>query len=385
MRIVIAPDSFKGSATSTQVARAIEDGIRQVAPEAEIVSIPMADGGEGTVEAIVTILGGSIETATVEDPLGRTIEAGYGWVEAQRLAVIEMAAASGLPLLADDEHDPARASTYGTGQLITAALERGAARIILGLGGSATVDGGTGCLGALGIRFLDPEGRPLRGAGGILGDVARIDAAGLDPRLQRIDMTLASDVSNPLLGDNGAVHVFGPQKGVAAGDLDAFEQGMTHYAALVVEATGRDLRSDAGSGAAGGIGYGLRSFLDNVSTRDGFSLIAGLGRLRDEIRSADLVITGEGKLDSQSLYGKVPVGIARIAREEGTFAAAFAGKIEGDPASFEREGLQAVMPIIDEAMPLEQAMADSEALLTRAGRRFMAILSLGRRMTTRVA
>jgi glycerate kinase len=182
------------------------------------------------------------------------------------------------------------------------------------------------------------------------------------------------------LGDNGAVHVFGPQKGVAAEDLDAFEQGMAHYAALVVEATGRDLRGAAGSGAAGGIGYGLRSFLDTVSLRDGFSLIAGLGRLREAIRSADLVITGEGKLDSQSLYGKVPVGIARIAREEGTFAAAFAGKIEGDPASFEREGLQAVMPIIDEAMPLEQAMADSEALLTRAGRRFMAILRLGRRM-----
>lgn len=379
MRIVIAPDSFKGSLTSTGAALAIAEGIRQVRPDAELVSIPMADGGEGTVEAVMAILGGGPRTCTVEDPIGRPVEASYGWVADRRLAVIEMAAASGLPLLKDDELDPARSSSYGTGQLVMAALEAGAAAIILGLGGTATVDGGAGFLTACGARFLDRDGRPLRGCGGTLGEVAAIDISQIDPRLRQVALTLASDVSNPLLGGEGAVHVFGPQKGISPDALAPFERAMAGFAERVIEASGRDLRDAAGSGAAGGIGFLLRSFLD-VEFRDGFSLIAELGRLRDAVSAADLVVTGEGKLDSQSFFGKVPVGIARIAREEGVPAVAFAGRIEGDAAAFRAEGLQAVLPIVDRPMSLAQAMADGEALLQRAGERLMVVLLLGQTM-----
>ena len=378
MRVVIAPDSFKGSATSQQVAAAIAAGLRRIDDSVDTVTIPMADGGEGTVEAMIGILGGQLIETVVRDPLDRPVTAAYAWVPDRRLAVVEMAAASGLPLLGD-ALDPAEASTYGTGELIRDALDRGAETVILGLGGSATVDAGTGLMAALGARFLDAAGQPLRGSGGYLGRVARIDLTDLDPRLRSLGITIASDVSSPLLGAGGAVHVFGPQKGVTEDRLAAFEDAMAQFAQVVVETSGFDHRDSAGSGAAGGTGFLLRSFL-NITFRDGFSLISEIADLKARIAEADLAITGEGRLDAQSLVGKVPVNIARMGQAAGVPVVAFAGRIDGDLTVLRDAGLTAVVPIVDRPMDLREAMGQGRDLIEHAAARFMATLQLGARL-----
>ncbi len=377
MRVVIAPDSFKGSATGLQAATAIADGVRRVDDTVETILIPMADGGEGTVAALTGGLGGTQRAVTVHDPLDRPVTAAYGWIPERRLAVIEMAAASGLPLMGD-RPDPDAASTFGTGELIRDALDHGAEAVILGLGGSATVDAGTGLLAALGARFLDGNGRALRGCGGSLGRIDTIDVADLDPRLRSLRLTIASDVTSPLLGPSGAVYVFGPQKGVTPDRLAAFDQAMARFAQAVVRTFGVDHRDSAGSGAAGGIGYLLRSVLD-VSFRDGFSLIAELADLPGRIAQADLVITGEGRLDAQSLVGKVPVNVARLGQAAGVPVIALAGRIDGDVAAFAEAGLSAVVPIVDRPMALAEAMADGPALIEAAAARLFGLLRLGGR------
>ncbi|HYD66502.1 glycerate kinase [Azospirillum sp.] len=368
MRIVVAPDSFKGSLTAAEAAAAIACGFRAVLPDADIVSLPMADGGEGTVDALLGILGGHARTVTVRDPFDRPVAARYGWMPQARLAVVETAAASGLPLLAGDGPDPLRASSFGTGQLVRDALDRGAQAVILGLGGSATVDGGTGFLEALGVRFLDDAGRPLRAAGGTLGRIARIDSSGLDPRLRAAAVIAACDVTCPLLGPSGAVHVFGPQKGATPELLPALEAGMARYAEQVRALTGRDFADAAGGGAAGGLGFALRAFAD-AELRSGFSLIADFGRLADRIAGADLVVTGEGRLDAQSFHGKTPLGVARLARAAGVPVVAFAGRVDGDAAAFREEGIVAAHAIADATIPLERAMAEAAGLLERCARR----------------
>jgi len=376
MRVVIAPDSFKGSTSSLQVARAIERGLRQADDTATTTLVALADGGEGTVEALTDLLGGERVTVTVRDPLDRPVEAAYGWVAGRRLAIIEMAAASGLPLLAGGL-DPHRASSAGTGDLIRDALDRGAERLILGLGGSATIDAGTGLLSALGARFLDAQGQPVRGAGGALGQIDEIDLSGLDARLHALDITIASDVTSPLLGPEGAVAVFGPQKGVTRDSHDLFEGGMASFADRVVAATGVDRRHVPGAGAAGGIGYLLHSVLDGVEVRDGFSLIAEIADLKAHMAAADLVITGEGRLDAQSLVGKVPLNVARLGRAVGVPTVALAGSVAGDPEAFRRAGLAVVVPIVDGPMSLDEAMAEAPALIERAAARLMAAVRLG--------
>ena len=382
MKIVIAPDSFKGSATAIQVAQAIADGLLAVDRGLEIVQVPMADGGEGTVEAMVSNADGQWVTATVEGPLGGKVEARYGWLKEQRTAVVEMAAASGLPLLQDDQRDPHRASTYGTGQLILDVLERGARTLILGLGGSATVDGGAGCLQALGMRFMDKKGRVMeRVAGGDLGRIAEIDPRELDKRLQRLTIQVASDVTNPLLGEQGAVRVFGPQKGLGEDQLAPFEAAMTRFADLAEKTSGRQVREEPGTGAAGGFGFGLRAFLE-AQLCNGFELIATRTGLAETIDGADLVITGEGKIDAQSLFGKVPVGVARIARARGIPVVAFSGLIE-DPGQRARiEGLTLLWPIVDRPMTVEEAMGGVAELLSRAARRLLETVHLGRLIQT---
>ena len=382
MRVVIAPDSFKGSASAPEVAEAIAAGLRSVDDRLETMLLPMADGGEGTVAALTASLGGAPVVCTVPDPLDRPVAATYGWVAERHLAVIEMAAASGLPLLGDAPN-PADASTLGTGALIRDALDHGAEHIILGIGGSATVDCGTGLLIALGARMLDREGRPVRGSGGTLGRIGSIDLSGLDPRLRRVRLTVATDVTSPLLGPGGAIHVFGPQKGVKDNEIDAFEAGMASFAAIVVATSGVDHRDSSGSGAAGVIAYLLRSALDTVEVREGFPLVAELADLRRHIAEADLVITGEGRLDTQSLVGKVPVSVARMARAAGVPAVAFAGSVIGDPEAFRAEGLAAALPIVDRPMSLAEAMAEAPSLITAAAARFMSALCLGRHAADR--
>ncbi|MGZ4031455.1 MAG: glycerate kinase [Tumebacillaceae bacterium] len=375
MRIVIAPDSWKGSLSSTRGAQVIERAIRELLPDCEIVCLPVADGGEGTVDALLASLGGERVLEQVQDPLGRTVEAYYGWVEAKRLAIVETSAASGLALLQTGERDPKVASTYGTGQLLRAALDRGAKQVILGLGGSATVDAGTGLLEALGVVFYDQAGQQVRGCGGALGQIAAIDASKLDARLADVEIIVASDVTNPLLGQQGAVAIFGPQKGVTGAEMSLFENAMEQFADVVCRTTGTDVRDAAGSGAAGGLGFALQAFL-TVQMRSGFEIIATQADLENKIASAQLVITGEGKFDAQSLFGKVPVGIARIAKKLGVPTVVFAGMVEGDFAWAEREGISLAVPIVDGVMTLEEAMNDAEELLHRAVQRFVRTLLL---------
>ncbi|MGP4082970.1 glycerate kinase [Pseudalkalibacillus sp. R45] len=375
MKIVVAPDSFKGYMTSIEASEAIRKGLLEVDQKLDIVTVPMADGGEGTVEALTAILDGEIKTEEVMDPIGRKVQAAFGWVETTKTAVIETAGASGLPLLKDRELDPYRASTYGTGQLVSRALDLGAENVILGLGGSATVDAGTGFFEALGIRYLDEKGKEIQAAGGILGKIKSIHTSGLDSRLADVTFTIASDVTNPLLGREGAVSVFGPQKGVTEDEMPFFESGMEHYAETVATHTGNDHRLAEGSGAAGGFGFSLLSYL-NPKFESGFTLISDFSRLESHIKHADFVITGEGKVDAQSLYGKVPVGIARIANTYKVPTIAFAGKIEGDLQAAAGQGLSSVLPIVDEPMILLDAMDKGQELLQKAAVRFMTIVQV---------
>lgn len=379
MRVVVAPDSFKGSLTSIAAAEAICAGLRAAFPSVTCLIVPMADGGEGTVEALVAVLGGSLVSAPATDPLGRPLTAAFGWDTERRLAVVEMAAASGLPLLADAERDPVRASTFGTGQLMCAALDQGARALILGLGGSATTDGGMGMLRALGARFLDDRGREVET---LLDGIAEVDLGGLDPRLKGLDLTLACDVSNPLLGADGAVAVFGPQKGVTADLAPRLEDAMARFAEALTRACGRECRDVPGAGAAGGLGFGVMAALGGT-VRSGFELISELGDLAGKMAQADFAVTGEGRLDAQSLFGKVPVGIARLGRRTATPVIAFAGAVEGDPDLFRDEGLAAVVPIVDAPMPLSAALERAPELLSRAARRFMDAVVLGQSLAGR--
>ncbi|MCA1318581.1 glycerate kinase [Bacillus tianshenii] len=376
MKIIVAPDSFKGSMTSVEAGRQIKRAILDVIPETEIVELPMADGGEGTVEAVLQAVKGEMVLTQVLDPIGREIQAGYGWLPEQHLAVIETAAASGLTLLKGKELDPHSASTFGTGQLIGHALLNGAKTIILGLGGSATVDGGVGIMQALGMKAFDILGNLLDRVGGELWKIGQLDFTGLDARLAGVNLIIASDVTNPLLGDEGAIRIFGPQKGVHAEELERFEAGMTHFARLVEETTGREKMSELpGSGAAGGIGFLLRSVM-NVEFKSGLELVLELANFERHLPGTDLIITGEGKIDSQSSYGKVPVGIARIARGQHIPVIAFAGIVDDGAGKLEQDGVTLALPIIEGPMTLEEAMAAGPGLLYKAVRRFLLIYGL---------
>ncbi|WP_124726982.1 glycerate kinase [Staphylospora marina] len=374
MRILIAPDSFKGSVPATRAADAMAAGCREVFPDAETELFPMADGGEGTVDAVLRWPGSVRITVWTEDPLGRPIQAAYAWFPDRKTAVIETAAASGLPLLKGEALNPGLASTRGTGLLIRDALDRGAGKLVLGLGGSATVDAGTGLLEALGIRFRDEEGRIVSGRGENLGRIRRIERDSMDPRLRKTDMLLACDVINPLTGPEGAVRVYGPQKGVTPENMNRFEEGMIRWADLLSEMTGKDLRNEPGSGAAGGIAFSLRTLFD-ADMESGCTWLAREGRLEEKIARADLVLTGEGSFDAQSRYGKVPVSIGRMAKKHGTPVVVITGQSEC--FALPGEGIDMIMPITDRPMCLEEAMKQGETLIRRAAARIGAALKIG--------
>lgn len=373
MKILISPDSFKGSMTSMQAASAIERGVLDIAPEAETALYPMADGGEGTVEAILWGRDGEKIICRVQDPIGRDIDAVYGWIEREKTAIIETAAASGLPLLKPGELDPETASSYGTGQLIKDAISRGAKTILLGLGGSATIDAGTGLFQALGLKFFDHDKKEISHIGGRLDRISSIDTSGLIPALSSIKFIVASDVTNPLLGKEGAIAVFGPQKGVKKQQLASFEEGLRQFSVIAAQTAGRDMSTEAGSGAAGGIGFLLQTFLE-VEFRNGLDLIVEMVQLEKQLAWADLLLTGEGRIDGQSLFGKVPVGIGRLAKKRGIPVIAFAGSIGPGLETLELEGVQAVVPVADGPMSLEEALQNGETLLYESAKRLMKIM-----------
>lgn len=361
MKLVIAPDSFKESLSAQDVASAIARGWRTVYPDADIHLCPMADGGEGTVDAVLAASGGERRELTVCGPLGKAVQAHWGWLEGGQ-AVIEMAAASGLHWVEPDQRDARITTSYGTGELIVAALDAGARRIILGIGGSATNDGGAGVLQALGVRLLDAAGEPLTPGGAALINLQRIELDGLDPRLAKVEILVAADVDNPLCGPRGASHVFGPQKGATPEQVEQLDRALGHFADVMTATLGEDYREVPGVGAAGGLGFAARAVLD-ASFCPGIELVAELSELAAAMQGADLAITGEGRLDGQSLHGKTPVGVARIAQAAGVPVIALAGSLgEGYQRLYEA-GIQAAFSLAPGPVSLEHAMAEADTLL----------------------
>ncbi|PCD00696.1 glycerate kinase [Halopseudomonas pelagia] len=361
MKVIIAPDSFKESLSANAVAEAIAAGWASVYPEAEIGLFPMADGGEGTVDAVLAATGGERREALVQGPLGEPVSAHWGWL-GDGQAVIEMASASGLHCVPSEQRDAFKASSFGTGQLIAAALNAGATRIILGLGGSATNDAGTGLLAALGARFLNNQDQPLAPGGGALQALHYIDLDGLDARLDRVEFMVAADVDNPLCGPRGASHVFGPQKGASAEQVEQLDRALGHFANVLAKTISVDLRHEPGVGAAGGLGFAAAAVL-HARFRPGIELVAELSGLAQAVQGADLVITGEGRLDGQSLHGKTPVGVARIAKAAGVPVIALAGSLgEGYQRLYEA-GIDAAFSLTPGPMVLQEAMAGAASQL----------------------
>lgn len=301
MKIVVAPDSFKGSLTAIEVADGIEQGIREIFPEAEIVKIPMADGGDGTVQCLVNATGGKILREKVIDPLGEEVLASYGILGDKKTAVIEMAEASGLTLVSENKRNPLITTTYGTGQLIRAALNQGCRKMIIGIGGSATNDGGAGMVQALGAKLLDKEEKEIGFGGGELKKISRIDIRHMDKRLSDTKIVVASDVTNPLCGPKGASRVYGPQKGATPEMAVELDKSLAHFAKMIKRDLHKDVKNIPGAGAAGGLGASLMAFL-NAELRPGIDIVIEVVRLEEAIKGADLVITGEGKIDSQTIY-----------------------------------------------------------------------------------
>ena len=377
MKIVIAPDSYKESLSALEVARAIEAGFRAVFPDADYVCLPVADGGEGTVDAMVAASGGRRVEATVSGPLGEPLRAGYGLTGDGATAVIEMAAASGLALIPAARRDPLRTTSRGTGELIRAALDAGARRFILGIGGSASNDGGAGMVQALGVRLLDQRGVELEAGGGALARLARIDVAGLDPRLAGCTIEVACDVDNPLVGPRGASAVFGPQKGATPDMVRELDAALAHYAGIVHRDLGVAVAELPGAGAAGGMGAAMRAFF-GARLRPGIDIVMQAVGLDGRVADADLVITGEGRIDSQTVHGKTPIGVARVAKRHGKPVIGIAGCLAADAAVVHAHGIDAVFSALYRPCTVEEALRDAAANVEMAARNIAATLKVGR-------
>ena len=373
MKVVIAPDSYKGCLSALEVAKAMERGVLSVFPSAEVRKIPIADGGEGTVAALVTATNGQLRQTEVTDPLGNKIIAHWGVLGDGRTAVIEMAAASGLPLVPKEKRDPRVTTTYGTGELIEAALADGLAKIIIGIGGSATNDGGTGMARALGVRFLDAAGQEVAAGGGSLAEICQIDTTGLDPRLKNTEIVVACDVDNPLCGTRGASAVFGPQKGATPEMVQQLDAGLAKYASCARQATGRDVAEKAGAGAAGGLGAGLM-FFTPAQLKPGVEIVLDAVGFSDIVRDADFVITGEGRTDFQTAFGKAPVGVAKVAKTHGAPVFCISGGLGEGADDVLAQGIDAVMSICDRPLSLEECMAAGAQLIEPAAARLCRIV-----------
>ncbi|EKY3117015.1 glycerate kinase [Cronobacter turicensis] len=374
-KIVIAPDSFKESLSAMDVAKAIEAGFREIYPQASYVCVPMADGGEGTVEAMVAATGGRIITTPVTAPLGNQVDGFFGLLGDGETAVVEMAAASGLHLVPNAQRDPRITTSFGTGELILAALEQGVKAIIIGIGGSATNDGGAGMMQALGARFLDGEGRELAPGGAALAGLERLDFSALDPRLAQVSVTVACDVDNPLCGEKGASAVFGPQKGATPEMVPALDAALRRFGERLEAATGKAIISAPGAGAAGGMGAALLGML-NAQLRPGIEIVIESLGLAQAVRDADLVITGEGRLDSQSIHGKTPIGVARVAKQFQRPVVAIAGSLTPDYHIVHEHGIDAAFSVIDRIVTLQEALDDAERNLRVTARNVAALWRL---------
>lgn len=353
-KIVVASDSFKGSLTSLEVAAGAEQGIHEVFPECEVVKVNVADGGEGTMDALRSTLGGQWVTVAAADPLGRPRDVSYVVLSDGNTAVIEMSAVSGLPLLEPQERNPMLTSTFGTGEMIVDALSRGCRRFLVGIGGSATNDAGMGMLEALGFRFIDKDGKVLPGRGESMSEVVDIDMSHVSPEVKESEFIIACDVDSPFCGPRGAAYVFSPQKGADPQMVAELDAGMEHLAEVIVRTTGKDIRNIPGAGAAGGLGGGFLAFLNSRLER-GIEMVLDAIAFDDIIRGSDLVITGEGRVDSQTLTGKTPFGIMKRAQKQNIRTVAIGGSVKlGDDDDV--SGFDSIWPVTPEGMPLEEAM-----------------------------
>lgn len=367
MKIVIAPDSFKESLSAAGVASALARGLRQALPTAEIRECPLGDGGEGTLDAVLAATGGEVREVRVTGPLGEPVTARWGWLAEQRTAFVEMASASGLELVPKGRRDVRVATSHGTGELLRAALDAGAERLVLAIGGSATNDSGAGVLQALGVRLLDGQGQALAPGGAALASLASLDLTDLHPRLAAVEVVIAADVDNPLCGPQGASQIFGPQKGASPEQVRELDAALAHFATVTAATLGRDVSEQPGAGAAGGVGFAALAFLQ-ATFRPGIEVVAELVGLEEALQDADLAVTGEGRLDGQTLRGKTPAGVLRLAQRHGVPVVAVAGSLgEGYDALYQ-QGLAAAFSLVPGPLSLEEALAQAEGLLERTAR-----------------
>ncbi|WP_027408106.1 glycerate kinase [Anoxybacteroides tepidamans] len=376
MKIVIAPDSFKESLSAREVAIAIETGFRDIFPEAEYITIPMADGGEGTVQTLVDATDGTMIEKKVTGPLGEPVDAFFGLLGGGSTAVIEMAAASGLHLVPREKRNPLTTTTRGTGELIQAALDYGVKHIIIGIGGSATNDGGAGMVQALGARLLDRHGKEIEPGGGSLGELASIDLSLLDQRLRKVKIEVACDVTNPLTGERGASVVFGPQKGATPQMVRRLDDNLRHYADIVEQATGKRVRNVPGAGAAGGLGAALLAFLD-ADLKPGIDIVLKTVQFEQRVKGASLVITGEGRIDGQTAYGKTPIGVAKAAKKYGVPVIALAGTLSDDSDIVLMHGIDALYSVVPGVIPLDKAFEHARYYIEKTAKNIAATCRIG--------
>ncbi|AGV11672.1 TPA: glycerate kinase [Haemophilus influenzae] len=374
MKFVIAPDSFKESLTALEVATAIETGFKRVFPDADYVKLPMADGGEGTVQSLVDATQGKLIECEVTAPLGDKVKSFFGLSGDGKTAIIEMAAASGLHLVPPEKRNPLLTTSYGTGELIKLALDLGVESFILGIGGSATNDGGVGMLQALGMQCLDSQDKPIGFGGAELANIVKIDVQQLDPRLQQVHIEVACDVNNPLCGECGASTIFGPQKGATSEMVKQLDAALSHFAEIAERDCGKQIRDQAGAGAAGGMGGGLL-LLPSVQLKAGIQIVLDRLRLIDYVKDADVVITGEGRIDAQSIMGKTPIGVARTAKQFNKPVIAIAGCLREDYDVVFDHGIDAVFPIIHQLGDLSDILKQGEQNLISSAQNVARVLA----------
>lgn len=355
MKVVIAIDSLKGSLSSMEAGTAIKDGILAAKPDAEVIVKPLADGGEGTTDALIEGMNGERIDLTVTGPMHTPVDAYYGYLKDTNTAVMEMASAAGITLVPDSEKNPLLATSYGVGEMINDAIQRGCRNFIIGIGGSVTNDGGIGMLKALGVRFLDENGEDAGEGGQALAKVARIDVSGMNPLLKECHIQVACDVNNPLCGENGSTYVYGPQKGVTEDMKKTLDEAMAHFARVTSETLENDYMNTPGAGAAGGLGYAFLAYTGAALT-PGIELILDAVGLEEELSGADVVVTGEGRLDFQTAMGKAPVGVARLAKKYNAKVIAFAGSVTKEATGCNKEGIDAFFPILRSVCTLAEAM-----------------------------
>ena len=373
--IVLAPDSFKESMTAKEVCEAMERGIRKANSQIRCIHVPMADGGEGTMQSLVDATGGNIYTKEVVGPLGNNVVAKYGILGDGDIGVIEMASASGIHLVDSEKRNPLITTTFGTGQLIKACLDKGVKKLLIGIGGSATNDGGAGFIQALGGRLLDKNGNDLSYGGGELAKLHTIDLSNLDERLKDISVEVACDVNNPLCGKEGASYVFGPQKGATREMIKILDKNLRHYAEVIKEQLGKDVISKEGAGAAGGLGAGLMAFLD-VKLKSGIEMVIEYANLEEKVRDADMVWTGEGSIDFQTQYGKTPLGVAMIAKKYNKPVIALAGRVGNDIDVLYDKGIDAIFGIMRGVTSIEEALVKGPENVEKTSENIIRLLNI---------